>query len=263
MARPVSLERREELALKAFAVIRERGLYRITMSELAEALGMKRPSLYWYFRDLGHVFETVLEHTLVRQRAFLLARLEGLREATADTRDTRDSRVHEGCQGGAAPHSPPPHPIDLLYAYAEGMWDFFSAEGPYLLQLLSFWGHTEAGEPGRVIEVTQRYFQPLWQMAVFEVERGVREGRVASCEPMALVDLVSVVVDGALIHRVARGMPIEPMARLLWSSVLAPLRIPRRATPPGAGRPTPEPATRAGAMGGRGGAAEEVGDGSA
>ncbi|HRE92026.1 MAG TPA: TetR/AcrR family transcriptional regulator, partial [Myxococcota bacterium] len=124
MGRHVSMERRRELALLAFEAIRTRGLYGITMSELAGLLGLKRSTAYWYFRDLGHVFEIVLEHVLERQRAFLIGRMQAL-----------------GWGAGRAPQtSGPPHPIDALYAYVEGIWDFFSAEGPYLLQLVSFWG---------------------------------------------------------------------------------------------------------------------------
>lgn len=223
MGRPVSLKRRQELALAAFEVIRARGVYGITMSELAEDLGMKRPSLYWYFRDLGHVFETVLEHTLERQKSFLLNRLQELPTPSSETLDVTQSTAAVAPSG--------PNPVDLLMAYAEAIWDFFSAEGPYLLQLVSFWGQTIGGEPGRVIEVTQRQFLPLWHMAVSELERGIGDERVEPCDPAAVVDLVSAVIDGALIHRIVRGMPMRPVRDLLWSAVLGPLRIPRRADP--------------------------------
>ncbi len=232
MGRPVSLKRRQELALAAFEVIRARGVYGITMSELAEDLGMKRPSLYWYFRDLGHVFETVLEHTLERQKSFLLNRLQGLSAETSAQPDVTRS------MSGAAPSGP--HPVDLLMAYAEAIWDFFSAEGPYLLQLVSFWGQTIGGEPGRVIEVTQRQFLPLWHMAVSELERGIVDERVEPCDPAAVVDLVSAVIDGALIHRIVRAMPMKPVRDLLWSAVLGPLRLPRRGVPLETRQETPD-----------------------
>ena len=231
MGRPVSLKRRQELALAAFEVIRARGVYGITMSDLAESLGMKRPSLYWYFRDLGHVFETVLEHTLERQKSFLLYRLQGLSKASGD-------HPHMTRLAGGAPSGP--HPVDLLMAYAEAIWDFFSAEGPSLLQLVSFWGQTIGGEPGRVIEVTQRQFLPLWHMAVSELERGIVDERVEPCDPAAVVDLMSAVIDGALIHRIVRAMPMKPVRDLLWSAVLGPLRIPRQGAPLATPQETPD-----------------------
>jgi len=223
VGRPVSLKRRKELALAAFEVIRARGRYGITMSELAENLGMKRPTLYWYFRDLGHVFETVLEHTLERQKSFLLNRLQGLTNGSDGDLHPSATEPRTAVMG--------PHPVDLLMAYAEAIWDFFAAEGPYLLQLVSFWGQTIGGEPGRVIEVTQRQFLPLWHMAVTELERGIADERVAPCDAAAVVDLISSVIDGALIHRIVRGMPMKPVRDLLWSAVLGPLRIPRRQGP--------------------------------
>jgi len=195
MARPVSVKRRQELALAAFEAIRVRGVQGVTMSELAETLGMKRPTLYWYFRDVGHVFETVLEHLLERQRVFLTERLRGVT-----------------------------HPIDLLYTYAQSIWAFFEQEGPYLLALVSFWGQSEAGEPTRVLEVTNRNFLPLVAFAVRQLEDGVRRGTVAPCDPKAVVDLVAAVIDGSLVHRVTRGIPFGPVGELLWTAVLAPLK---------------------------------------
>lgn len=238
MGRHVSMERRRELALAAFEAIRTRGLYGITMSELAGLLGLKRSTAYWYFRDLGHVFEIVLEHVLERQRAFLVERMRSLVQGeipgqpTAPASATAPTPLAQPAQFVHPPHPPhPPHPVDALYAYVEGIWAFFSAEGPYLLQLVSFWGHTVGGEPGRVIEVTQRHFQPLWNLAVHELERGMEAGRVERCDARAVVDLVTSLVDGVLVHRVIRGMDAAPVGGLLWTSVLGPLRRPRAGRP--------------------------------
>src|SRR5687767_11232473 len=62
MPRRPDLARRAELAHAAFEVLRARGM-QTSMRELAEALGVKRPTLYFYFPDLGTVFEIVLEQT--------------------------------------------------------------------------------------------------------------------------------------------------------------------------------------------------------
>ena len=61
MGRPVGLERRQEIALAAFEAIRVRGVYGVTMSELAALLGMKRPTLYFYFRDLTGLLHAAVE----------------------------------------------------------------------------------------------------------------------------------------------------------------------------------------------------------
>ena len=204
MARPISHERRRQVALAAFDAIRQRGSYGMTMSDLAQALEMKRSTLYWYFRDMGHVFETVLEHVLERQRAHLAERFAAATQAD----DLRS----------------PPHPIDLLWGYAQGVWDLFYREGPYLLALVSFWGHAEGDEPGRVVEVTNRHFLPLVEAAVAQLEAGIARGPGPPCNPRAGVELGAALIDGALVHRVTRGMPIGPVGTLLWETVLLPLK---------------------------------------
>ncbi len=57
MPRTPDMKRRAEIAARAFEVLRERGLQRTGMADVATALGMKRPTLYWYFRDLGQLFD--------------------------------------------------------------------------------------------------------------------------------------------------------------------------------------------------------------
>ena len=44
------------------------------MRELADALGVKRPTLYFYFPDLGAVFETVLDQTYRALAELVVAR---------------------------------------------------------------------------------------------------------------------------------------------------------------------------------------------
>lgn len=200
MPRPVSQEKRRELALAAFDVVRTRGTRDLTMSDLANALGMKRPTLYWYFRDLGHVFDTVLEHVLEKQRVWLEARL-----------------VAAG-----------PHPIDQLMAYADAVDAYFDAEGATLISLVSFWGVSESDQPSRVIELAMRHFLPLRAVAVARIQRGIDEGTIAACDAAGVVDLVAVSIDGFLLHRVVRGLRWSEVRKVLWDFVLAPLK---RVTP--------------------------------
>ena len=58
MPRRPDLARRAELATAAFEVLRARGM-QTSMRELADALGVKRPTLYFYFPDLAAVFDSV------------------------------------------------------------------------------------------------------------------------------------------------------------------------------------------------------------
>ena len=91
MPRRPDLERRQQLARQAFDVLRTRGM-QTSMRELADAIGVKRPTLYFYFPDLGAVFESVLDQmyreitteitTKAMQEAHPLDRLRAVVDAT-------------------------------------------------------------------------------------------------------------------------------------------------------------------------------------
>ena len=76
MARRPDPNRKAELARAAFAALRERGVVGTTMSEVALALGMKRPALYYHFKDLGELFDAVLTAVLAGQAGIAPASLE-------------------------------------------------------------------------------------------------------------------------------------------------------------------------------------------
>jgi len=175
--------------------VRERGTHNVTMSDLAAALGMKRPTLYWYFRDLGHVFDTVFEHVLERQRALVSERVAQV-----------------------------VHPIDQIIAYGDAIDAYFQAEGPMLVSLVSFWGASVADQPERVSKTALASFMPIRLLAIARLEQGIRDGTVAPCDPHGIVDLVAVTIDGYLLHRVARGLRWEEVRGVLWERVLAPLK---------------------------------------
>ena len=77
MPRRPDLARRAELANAAFDVLRTRGVG-TSMSELADALGVKRPTLYFYFPDVGAVFESVLEQTYQMHLELVVAKMRTL-----------------------------------------------------------------------------------------------------------------------------------------------------------------------------------------
>jgi AcrR family transcriptional regulator len=61
MARQFDAARRTALVEQTLDVLRARGVGRLTMSELATALGVKRPTLYFYFRDLSGLLLAAVE----------------------------------------------------------------------------------------------------------------------------------------------------------------------------------------------------------
>jgi AcrR family transcriptional regulator len=75
MARRFDAARRTALVTQALEVLRVRGVGRTTMSELATALGVKRPTLYFYFRDLSGLLLAAVEEVYRGYAAHIAARL--------------------------------------------------------------------------------------------------------------------------------------------------------------------------------------------
>src|SRR5205085_9755593 len=109
MPRRPDLARRSELARAAFDVLRTRGMG-TSMRELADALGVKRPTLYFYFPDLGAVFETALEQMYQQLAEAVIARTK-----LAD------------------------HPLDRLRAVVEATLDFHRERPQLIGGLLQLW----------------------------------------------------------------------------------------------------------------------------
>ena len=154
MARKPDPNRKTELALAAFAALRARGVVGVTMSEVALALGMKRPALYYYFRDLGELFDAVLGAVLAEQRVYVLRELE-----------------------------PDAHPIDNLATWMRATLAFYEADPQLIGLLLQLWavGRPEAARD--VLDRARDLVEPVRQLAVDMLADAVREGRVQPCAP--------------------------------------------------------------------------------
>ena len=92
MPRRPDLARRAELAAAAFEVLRARGV-QTSMRELADALGVKRPTLYFYFPDLGAVFETVLDQTYQQLAEVVIARTKSVEHPLDRLRAVVDATI--------------------------------------------------------------------------------------------------------------------------------------------------------------------------
>jgi AcrR family transcriptional regulator len=196
VSRAPDLVRRTELASRAFEVLRARGV-RTSMSELAEALGIKRPTLYFYFKDTGAVLETVLEETQRSYFAHVTGKVAGIA-----------------------------HPIDQLAAVMRVTIEFHQSRRDRVMLLFQLW--TVSGDdPGRILAKNRELTDPMRAIAVRQIEAGVADGRIAPCDPQRLVDLALAVLDGAMVHEVHGGSAL-PIVDEFERRVLAPLR---RATP--------------------------------
>jgi TetR/AcrR family transcriptional regulator, cholesterol catabolism regulator len=210
MARAPDLAHRAQLAARAFDVIRARGVHRTSMSDLAAELGIKRPTLYFYFKDLGAVFEAVLEETQRLYFSHVSARVAGVA-----------------------------HPIDLLGAVLRATLDFHQGRRERIVLLFQLWA-VGGNDPERVIAKNRELIDPMRALLVRQVEAGVAGGQVGPCDPTRLVDLVLSVLDGALVHEVIRTQSALPIIDEFERRVLAPLRRTGRAR----SKPTSTPRTR-------------------
>lgn len=193
MPRRPDLARRAELARAAFDVLRTRGV-QTSMRELADALGVKRPTLYFYFPDIGAVFESVLEQTYQAHAELVIARMRA--EA---------------------------HPLDRLRALVE-VTIAFHRERPQLIgglfQLWSVGGRdvTSLIDRGRIALVATR------DALVADLRAGIARRDVKACDPERVIDLVLAVLDGVLVHHVLGIARPEGMIEELAERVIEPLR---------------------------------------
>ncbi len=199
MARTVDKERRAELARRALEVLRARGIGRTTMSELAEALGVKRPTLYFYFRDLTGLLHAAIEDVYRGWLTHVTARVIGIE-----------------------------HPILALGELARATVEYNRGRRDLVLLLFQLWAAGDA-DPEELMARSRAANDPLRAELVNRIRAGIDKKIVARCDPERIVELVMVVLDGALVHEVTRGTSGGPVVEELWQRVLAPLVLERPA----------------------------------
>jgi AcrR family transcriptional regulator len=197
MPRTPDEAKRREIAEGALKVLRERGIHQTTMSHIAAALGMKRPTLYWYFSDLGEIFEYSMRGIRAEEAAFIAERIRGI-----------------------------DHPLDLLEGLVRADTEFFEERGleDFLLLLVQFLGAGDAASRERYRQIAVVNMEPLRLMLIAAVATGVERRQIAPCDPEALVDFLLVVLDGAMVHSVLRGADTSSIYDFVHTAVIAPLR---------------------------------------
>jgi len=217
MPRSVNHARRQALAREAFALLRAAPAG-LTMTQLAARLGLKRPTLYYYFADTAAIADAAAADLLTRLHAHLVAQLVGRH-----------------------------HPVDFLDAWVEAARTFFASSpadlalhASVLAQADSRSGASGAASVARL----EAHLRPIEDSAVRTLRDGLARGLVEPCDPEAVVALVSATLHGALLAWHTHGRDPEITLGALWSLALAPLRIPRlvaadAADASGAGRSAP------------------------
>jgi AcrR family transcriptional regulator len=197
MPRRPDLVRRAQLARAAFDVLRARGM-QTSMRELADALGIKRPTLYFYFPDLGAVFETVLDQMYQALTETVLARV-------------RDQ----------------PHPIDRLRTAIDATLGFHRERPQLVAGLLQLWA-LGGRDLQTVLERERRGVLAAREALIADLRGGIARKEVRPCNPERVVDLVLAFIEGAVVHHVLGIARTDDTTDELARRVLEPLRVQRR-----------------------------------
>jgi AcrR family transcriptional regulator len=213
VARRPDLARRAELAAAAFEVLHQRG-HQISMRELAEALGIKRPTLYFYFPDQGAIFEAVLAHSYRALAEAVVARTRALA-----------------------------HPLDRLAAVVVATLEFHRARPQLIAALFQLWALGDR-DPAALLEREREVVRAARGALIADLRDGIACGEVLPCDPARIVDLVFAVVDGVLVHHVLGiARPDEVVAELALRVIdplrpVRPFRSPRPPRRPSRPRPS-------------------------
>jgi AcrR family transcriptional regulator len=199
MARRPDLARRAELARAAFEILRARGM-QTSMRELAEALGVKRPTLYFYFPDFGAVFETVLDQTYQALAELVVARVQKV-----------------------------DHPLDRLREVVDATITFHRERPELIGGLFQLWA-VGGRDFASVLDRERRIVVAARDALVADLRGGIARKQVLPCDPERVVDLVLAVVDGVLVHHVLGIARPDGVLEELAARVIEPLRPKRKRT---------------------------------
>jgi AcrR family transcriptional regulator len=193
MPRRPDLARRAELATAAFEVLRTRGV-QTSMRELAEALGVKRPTLYFYFPDLGSVFESVLDQMYRELAELVMARV---READ--------------------------NPLDRLHAVLDATIEFHRERPQLIGGLIQLWS-VSGRDFTKLRDRESRIVETSRAALIADLRGGIAKKEVLPCDPERVVGLVLAVISGVLVHHVLGTARPDGVLEELAERVIEPLR---------------------------------------
>ena len=195
MARPTNHKKRRELARSAVLVLQQEGLD-VSMSRLAEALAIKRPTLLYHFASRAEIVETALEQSLLEQASYVIGEVEKYE-----------------------------HPVDRMYAQLRAVHAFHDGQDErlaFLTQAIAVSGKERLDE---LIRIGNRVFDARRQETAARLREGMRRGVVGECEPDVLIAVMRALSDGLVIQRVMTGLTLAPVHSLVWEQLLKPLKL--------------------------------------
>lgn len=198
MARPMDMAKRRELALQSLDVLREHGLQQATMSGIAKALGLKRPTLYFYFSSIPDLFDALFEILRADEMRYVAERMQG--------------------------HA---HPLDALIVFLKAEHAFVVEHGlqDVMLLMASFWSSGSQEHRERFRGLVLRDLLPARSMFIALLQQGIAAGQIADCDVEAVVDLIFALQDGILVQGGVRDLNVEPVFALVEERILSPLRL--------------------------------------
>jgi len=194
MARPVDIEKRRDLGANAVKFLTVHGLETST-AKLAEGLGIKRPTLLYYFPDRIAIFEEALAQLLGEQAIFVVGRM--------------------------SQHT---HPIDQLYAQVQAVHEFHHDREErvlFLTQALAVGGKERTRN---IVAIGNQVFESHRQALTQRIKDGIKDGLVVDCDADSLIRICRACIDGLMVQRVMTQCDLAPIHTLLWDGLLAPLK---------------------------------------
>lgn len=194
MPRAPDPEKRRALALAAVEILQREGTD-VSMARLADALGVKRPTLLYHFATKADLVEHALVELLGEQAIYVLARVER----------------HE-------------HPIDRLFAQLCAVHAFHHGREGRIVFLTQAIAATAGERLDTILAAASQVFEAHRRAAVERIRQGIADGLVAPCDPDALVATSRALTDGLMVQRVMTGLDLDAVHTLVWNQLFAPLK---------------------------------------
>ncbi len=195
MARPIDTKKRQEICDNAVNFLKEHGSD-CSMAKLAEGIGIKRPTLLYYFPDRASIFEAALTQVLAAQAVFVVSQM----------------MKHD-------------HPIDQLYAQVVSVHAFHHGKEDRILFLTQAIALSGTERTAKFVAIGNQAFEAHRQALTKRIVQGIASGIIAPCDPDALIRICRATIDGLMVQRVMLQYDLAPIHQLLWTHLLEPLKL--------------------------------------
>lgn len=167
-----------------------------SMTQIAQQVGVKRPTLLYHFPSRTSIVESALQEMLAEQAVFVIGEME----------------KHE-------------HPVDQLFAQIQAVHAYQSGREErvmFLTQALASAG-TERTE--QIIQIGNQAMEARRRLMAERCRAAIEAGTMVDCDVDALIRVVRSFIDGLVVQRVMTHCDLAPIHAFIWDRVLGPLKI--------------------------------------